>query len=331
MFGYNDYCRMEPTYNSARMSKKPKNHRKAKAEQPASSTANNTVSQTSPNRETEKQPKQTAPNLLASKAMQLIDALEAELQQGHLPAWMAVGERLQSIFQVHAAEGNLVSDATSNEVQTHQTDIERTCSDLQSKVIALRQATAQAIATEMQLKRQVTENKELADTWQARAELAAKQKNPELAEAANKRCIQYVQASVEFEELLKQQKEATMTLRYLLTEFENLVQRADTKKQLLIARHKAAEATLRAIEIMAKFNTDEAESPLDRYEKIVTDLEAQIAPDFHDGLANAIPFPQQFLTDTVATLQLAIEAIQRLEQVVTKHPHITERTPNAEE
>lgn len=313
------------------MSKKPKNRRKAKAEQPASSTANNTVSQTTPNRETEEQPKQAAPNLLASKAMQLIDALEAELQQGHLPAWMAVGERLQSIFQAHAAEGNLVSDATSNEVQTHQTDIERTYSELLSKLIALRQATAQAIATEKQLKRQMTKNKELADTWQIRAELADKQKNPELAEEANKRRVQYVQASVELEGLLKQQEEATRTLRDKVNELENLVQRADTKKQLLIARHQAAEATLRAIEIMAKFNTDEAESSINRYEKIVTDLEAQIEPDFHDGLANAIPFPQQFLADTVATLQQAIEAIQRLEQVVTKHLHATERTPNVEE
>lgn len=313
------------------MSKKPKNRRKAKAEQPASSTANNTVSQTTPNRETEEQPKQAAPNLLASKAMQLIDALEAELQQGHLPAWMAVGERLQSIFQAHAAEGNLVSNATSNEVQTHQTDIERTYSELQSKLIALRQATAQAIATEMQLKRQMTRNKELADTWQVRAELADKQKNPELAEAANKRRVQYVQASVELEGLLKQQEEATRTLRDKVNELENLVQRADTKKQLLIARHQAAEATLRAIEIMAKFNTDEAESSINRYEKIVTDLEAQIKPDFHDELANAIPFPRQFLADTVATLQQAIEAIQRLEQVVTKHLHATERTPNVEE
>lgn len=313
------------------MSKKPKNRRKAKAEQPASSTANNTVSQTTPNRETEEQPKQAAPNLLASKAMQLIDALEAELQQGHLPAWMAVGERLQSIFQAHAAEGNLVSNATSNEVQTHQTDIERTYSELQSKLIALRQATAQAIATEMQLKRQMTKNKELADTWQVRAELADKQKNHELAEAANKRRVQYVQASVELEGLLKQQEEATRTLRDKVNELENLVQRADTKKQLLIARHQAAEATLRAIEIMAKFNTDEAESSINRYEKIVTDLEAQIKPDFHDELANAIPFPRQFLADTVATLQQAIEAIQRLEQVVTKHLHATERTPNVEE
>ena len=155
--------------------------------------------------------------------------------------------------------------------------LEQTYQDLQQNLIQVRQAVAQAIATEKQIEQQLQKNKDQAATWQNRAAMAVQQGNDDLARQALQRKQQYSQAATDFETQLKAQKEVTTSLRQRLTELENEVQKYNTKKQVLIARDKAAQATSKANEILSKTSTSGALSIMDRMEEKVGEKEARAA------------------------------------------------------
>jgi phage shock protein A len=153
--------------------------------------------------------------------------------------------------------------------------LEQTYQDLQNNLIQVRQAVAQAIATEKQLENQLTKNKDQAATWHNRATMAVQQGNDDLARQALQRKQQYAQAAADLETQLKSQREATNTLRQRLTELEGEVQKAYTKKQVLIARDKAAQATSKANEILSKSSADGALSVIEKMEQKVQEREAK--------------------------------------------------------
>jgi phage shock protein A len=155
--------------------------------------------------------------------------------------------------------------------------LEQTYQEAQSNLIQVRQAVAQAIATEKQLEQQLQKNKDQAATWQNRAAMAVQQSNDDLARQALQRKQQYSQAASDLEGQLKSQKDATQTLRGRLTELEGEVQKLYTKKQVLIARDKAATATTRANQIISKTTTNGALSIVERMEQKVSEKESKAA------------------------------------------------------
>lgn len=168
-------------------------------------------------------------------------------------------------------------NALLGKVEDPQMMLEQTYQELQSNLIQVRQAVAQAIATEKQLEQQLQKNKDQAATWQNRAAMAVQQNNDDLARQALLRKTQYAQAATDLEVQLKSQKEATANLRHRLTELENEVQKAYTKKQVLIARDKAAQATSKANEILSKSSASGALSTFERMENKVAEKEARAA------------------------------------------------------
>jgi phage shock protein A len=155
--------------------------------------------------------------------------------------------------------------------------LEQTYQDLQTNLIQVRQAVAQAIATEKQLEQQLQKNKDQAETWHNRATMAVQQGNDDLAKQALQRKQQYVQAATDLETQLKAQRESTATLRQRLTDLESEVQKAYTKKQVLIARDKAAQATSKANEILSKTTASGALSVMEKMESKVQEREAKAA------------------------------------------------------
>lgn len=155
--------------------------------------------------------------------------------------------------------------------------LEQSYQEAQSNLIQVRQAVAQAIATEKQLEQQLQKNKDQAATWQNRAAMAVQQGNDDLARQALQRKQQYTQAAADLEEQLKVQKEATATLRQRLTELEGEVQKFYTKKQVLIARDKAATATTKANEIISKTTTTGGMAMIERMEQKVSEKESKAA------------------------------------------------------
>lgn len=179
-------------------------------------------------------------------------------------------ERLANLFRA-------IFNALLGRMEDPQVMLEQTYQDLQSNLIQVRQAVAQAIATEKQLEQQLQKNKDQAETWQNRAAMAVQQGNDDLAKQALQRRQQYVQASSDLQAQLQSQKEATHTLRQRLTDLEAEVQKAYTKKQVLIARDKAAQATSKANEILSKTTASGAMSVIEKMETKVQEREAKAA------------------------------------------------------
>lgn len=179
-------------------------------------------------------------------------------------------ERLGNLFRA-------MFNAILGKMEDPQIMLEQTYQDLQSNLIQVRQAVAQAIATEKQLEQQLQKNKDQAETWQNRAAMAVQQGNDDLAKQALQRRQQYVQAATDLETQLKAQRESTVTLRQRLTDLEAEVQKAYTKKQVLIARDKAAQATSKANEILSKTTSSGAMSVIEKMETKVQEREARAA------------------------------------------------------
>src|ERR1700733_910456 len=177
-------------------------------------------------------------------------------------------ERLANLFKamVNALMGRMEDPAMM---------LEQTYQDLQSNLIQVRQAVAQAIATEKQLEQQLQKNKDQAATWQNRAAMAVQQGNDDLAKQALQRRQQYVQAANDLETQLKSQRDSTVNLRQRLTDLEAEVQKAYTKKQVLIARDKAAQATSKANEILSKTPPSGAMSVIEKMERKVRGREGE--------------------------------------------------------
>jgi phage shock protein A len=155
--------------------------------------------------------------------------------------------------------------------------LEQTYNDLNNNVIQVRQAVATAIAAEKQLELQLQKNKDQAATWQNRAAMAVQQNNDELARQALQRKQQYATAASDLEGQLKAQKESTNSLRQRLTELESELSKTQTKKNMLIARDKAAKATMKANEVLSKTTTNGALNVMDRMEQKIQEREAQAA------------------------------------------------------
>lgn len=153
--------------------------------------------------------------------------------------------------------------------------LEQTVTELQNNLIQVRQAVAQAIATEKQLETQLNKNKEQASTWHNRATMAVQQGNDDLARQALQRKQQFAQAAADLETQLKAQKEATAGLRARLQEMEGEVNKAQIKKQQLTARNKAAKATERANEMLSLASPDSAASTMERIEQKIQEKEAK--------------------------------------------------------
>ena len=168
-----------------------------------------------------------------------------------------------------------IINALLGRMEDPQLMLEQTYADLQSNLVQVRQAVAQAIASEKQLEQNLQRNRDQAETWHNRAAMAVQQGNDELAKQALQRKQQYATAVTDLETQLKSQREVTSGLRQKLTDLEAEVQKAYTKKTVLIARDKAAQANAKANEILSKTTANGALSVMDKMETKVLEREAK--------------------------------------------------------
>jgi phage shock protein A len=275
--------------------------------------------------------------ILASQAMELLDAVATEIRQGHGQDWLAVAKRLsdladdqfkssredpsqcdsspQSESSSQSESSDALVDVTSDDPQFL---LEQAYQNLQCQLIKVRQAVAHAIAAEKFVEQQLQKNRDQASTWLKRADMASEQKNEDLADQARQRMKQYEQAAQALEEQLNEQRETTPTLRQKLTDLEGKVQEAYVRKQVLIARDKAAHATIIANQVLAKISPDATLSAIGELEKIVIASEATAAASASNSVAEIEMPPNQYLNETIATLERTIEAVSKLERMVAK-------------
>lgn len=254
---------------------------------------------------------------LASRALKLLDALEAELKNAVTDEWESVFARFESILQSALSSRRLASesgDAKSDIADDPEFKLEVHYQELQSSLIQVRRAVATAIASEKQLEQQLQNSRERAQTWLDRAAVALGQGSQELAMQATQRRNQYIEASEALELQLTAQQEMTAKLRQQLTDLESMVQKAYTTKQILIARSKSASAALVANECFKNFNIENFASAIQQAETTIVELEERVKEtrqnsDIIEPAASAIS-----LAKVTTSVELLLEAVTTLSQ-----------------
>lgn len=177
----------------------------------------------------------------------------------------------QRIMRVIRSQINsLVSKAEDPEKILEQTVI-----DMQEDLIQVRQAVAQAIATQKRTERQYDQAQSTADEWYKRAQLALQKGDDHLAKEALTRRKSYQQTANSLKAQIEGQRDIVDQLKKNMRSLEGKISEAKTKKDLYIARARSAKASEKLSEMLGSLNTNNAMSAFERMEEKVMELEAR--------------------------------------------------------
>jgi phage shock protein A len=153
--------------------------------------------------------------------------------------------------------------------------LEQTVTDMQEDLVQLRQAVAQAIATQKRTERQAHQAKSTSEEWHRRAQLALQQGNEALAREALTRRKSYQETAEAMSAQVEQQSTVVTRLKKDMQTLESKISEARTKKDMYIARARSAQATQRLNEMLGGVNTSSSLTAFERMEEKVLQLEAQ--------------------------------------------------------
>lgn len=153
--------------------------------------------------------------------------------------------------------------------------LEQAVDDMQQDLIQMRQAVAQAIASQKRTERQASQAETTANEWYNRAQLALSKGDDTLAREALTRRKSYQETATALTTQLGQQNEIVTKLKKDMRTLESKISEVKTKKDLYIARARSAQASQKINEMLGNINTGTALSAFERMEDKVMQLEAQ--------------------------------------------------------
>lgn len=154
--------------------------------------------------------------------------------------------------------------------------LEQIVYEMQQNLICLRQAVAMAIANQKRTERQFTQNKEAQEQWLARAQLALEKGDEQLARIALERRQTYYNNGSTLAKQLEEQSSIINQLKSDLRTLEAKINEVKIKKDLYIARIRAAETTSKIQELALNLNKGGgANKAFERLEAKLIELEAQ--------------------------------------------------------
>jgi len=178
---------------------------------------------------------------------------------------------LDRLFRLIRANLNdLISKAEDPEKILEQVVLE-----MQDELIQMRQAVAQAIATQKRTERQASQAENTAAEWYRRAELALQKGEEELAREALTRRKSYEDTAEAMRAQLGQQSVVVDQLKQNMRKLESKIYEAKTKKDMYVARARSAKATQQINDILGKVGSGSALAAFERMEEKVFQLEAQ--------------------------------------------------------
>jgi phage shock protein A len=123
--------------------------------------------------------------------------------------------------------------------------------DMQNQLLQVKTQVAIALADQHLLAKKAAENEERHGEWMRKAELAVEKKDDNLARAALERAMSYRSLAENFQQQVADQKAEVETLKNSLQSLEGKLVEARAKSEMLIARHRRARASKRAVEAKA--------------------------------------------------------------------------------
>jgi phage shock protein A len=171
---------------------------------------------------------------------------------------------------IRANFNSLVSEAEDPEKV-----LEQTLAEMQGNLIQVRQAVAQAIATQKRTERQSTQAKTMAQEWYNRAEMALQKGEDDLARQALTRRQSYLQSAQAMDAQIGQQRDVVVKLKDNMRKLEAKITEAKTKKDMYIARARSAEASQRIQEMIGQVGTEGGMAAFAQMEERVMELESR--------------------------------------------------------
>jgi phage shock protein A len=153
--------------------------------------------------------------------------------------------------------------------------LEQTVLDMQNDLIQLRQAVAQAIATQKRTERQAGQSLATAEEWYRRAQLALQKGDDALAREALTRRKSYQDTAETLQAQIQQQSSIVLQMKQNMVKLESKLADAKTKKDMYIARARSAKASEKLNEMMGRVGTGSAMAAFERMEEKVLQLEAR--------------------------------------------------------
>ncbi len=153
--------------------------------------------------------------------------------------------------------------------------LEQAVLDMQDDLIQLRQAVAQAIATQKRTERQCFSAQSQAEEWYRRAQLALQKGDDALAREALTRRKSYQETAEAMQTQLTQQLSIVTQLKQNMQKLESKIAEARTKKDLYVARARSAKASQQLNEALGRVGTGSAISAFEKMEEKVLQLEAE--------------------------------------------------------
>ena len=146
--------------------------------------------------------------------------------------------------------------------------------DMQEDLVQMRQAVAQAIASQKRVEMQANKAQTGATQWQQRAQLALQKGDENLAREALVRKKTQAETASALKAQLEQQSGSVDTLKRQLIALESKISEAKTKKDMLKARASAAKANEQLQKSVGTLGTSSAMSAFERMEDKVMQMEA---------------------------------------------------------
>ncbi|MFM7449858.1 MAG: PspA/IM30 family protein [Leptolyngbyaceae cyanobacterium] len=153
--------------------------------------------------------------------------------------------------------------------------LEQAVLDMQDDLIQLRQATAQAIATQKRTERQYSQAVTTSEEWYRRAQLALQSGEETLAREALTRRKTYQDTATAYRSQIDQQAIVVNQLKDNLRKLESKIADAKTRKDLYIARARSAKASQQINQVLGQVGTGSAMAAFERMEEKVLQMEAQ--------------------------------------------------------
>jgi len=166
--------------------------------------------------------------------------------------------------------------------------LEQAVLDMQNDLIQVRQAVAQAIATQKRTERQASQTQSTAEEWYRRAQLALQKNDEILAREALTRRQSYQDTANALKSQIEQQSSVVGKLKQNMVALEGKLSEARTKKDMYIARARSAKASQQLNEMLDRVGTHNAMAAFERMEQRVLQLEAQSEAIAELGSGDAI-------------------------------------------
>jgi phage shock protein A len=153
--------------------------------------------------------------------------------------------------------------------------LEQSIMDMGEDLVQLRQAVAQAIATQKRSEQQYNQAQSQANQWQQRAQLALQKGDENLAREALVRKKTHADTAATIKAQLDPQSGQVETLKRNLIQLESKISEAKTKKNMLKARLQSAKAQEKLQNTIGSLNTNSSMAAFDRMEEKVLEIEAR--------------------------------------------------------